>query len=311
MNARDLPLIVGAAAWAAGLLVVPAPLAGRILLLAPLVVVPRLISLLPRRDWVGRLTGWVPLAAALPLIVAFALPAGLVAAGLTVPSLAIALIGAAAAVRHSVSQFVPNFHATGMDDLGVDVALCFWAVGAGFVVVDRLGVDAGFAPAIVLLTATHFHFAGFGLLAIASVLAASRPWLRAGVGGLCVGIPVTAAGFVLVSNPINAVGALIVGTSGILVAGALLAGAVAGSLGWLGRAAGIALMIGMPMGILWSMAILTGSAFIDLDTMVRTHGALNATAVLLVVIAYSGTGERGVARSTPRHRVSPATAPRT
>ena len=42
----------------------------------------------------------------------------------------------------------------------------------------------------------------------------------------------------------------------------------------------------MPMGIAWSIAILTGLSFVDLDTMVRTHGALNATATLLAVVAY-------------------------
>ena len=57
-----------------------------------------------------------------------------------------------------------------------------------FALVDRLGVDTGFSPAIVLLTATHFHFAGFGLLGLASLLAGSRPWLRASLVGLMVGI---------------------------------------------------------------------------------------------------------------------------
>jgi hypothetical protein len=42
----------------------------------------------------------------------------------------------------------------------------------------------------------------------------------------------------------------------------------------------------MPMGIAWSRAILSGQTFLDLDTMIRTHGALNATAVLLGVSSY-------------------------
>jgi hypothetical protein len=48
----------------------------------------------------------------------------------------------------------------------------------------------------------------------------------------------------------------------------------------------LALLIGMPMGIAWSLAILTGQSFLDLETMVRTHGALNSLAVLLAVFAY-------------------------
>jgi hypothetical protein len=42
----------------------------------------------------------------------------------------------------------------------------------------------------------------------------------------------------------------------------------------------------MPMGIAWSIAILTGQTFLDLESMVRTHGVLNSTAVLLAVVAY-------------------------
>jgi hypothetical protein len=151
---------------------------------------------------------------------------------------------------------------------------------------DRFGFDTGFSPVIVLLTATHFHFAGFGLLALASLLGATRPWLRASVIGLMIGIPLTALGFVLVSNPINAVGALIVGSSGIGVGIALLGGRATVRADWLSRVAGLALLIGMPMGIAWSLAILTGQSFLDLDTMVRTHGALNSMAVLLAVASY-------------------------
>jgi hypothetical protein len=42
----------------------------------------------------------------------------------------------------------------------------------------------------------------------------------------------------------------------------------------------------MPMGIAWSVAILLGSTFLDLDTMIRTHGVLNASAMLLGVMSY-------------------------
>ncbi len=283
---RSLSLVIGFAAWVAAMLLVPAPLAARILLLAPLVIVPRLIPLLPPRAWIGSFVSWSVLVAALPLIVAFSLGQGPLAAAFAVPWLALAVTGVIGAIRHGLEQ-LPSILAPGrLADLGIDVALGFWAVGATFLVVDRLGIDTGFSPAIVLLTATHFHFAGFGLLAVASLLTASRPWLRVPVAGLCIGIPLTAVGFVLASDPIGALGALVVGSSGMAVAVALLTSSITGRPGWPTRLAGVALLIGMPMGIAWSLAILTGVSFIDLDTMVRTHGALNATAVLLAVVAY-------------------------
>lgn len=151
--------------------------------------------------------------------------------------------------------------------------------------VQRLGVETGLSPAIVLLTATHFHFAGFGLLGIASLIAVSRLWMSLSVVGLSVGIPLTALGFILASDQINAAGAMVVGVSGIGVAIGLLTTAGSERARWLARAAGVALLIGMPMGIAWSLAILFGQSFLDLDTMIRTHGVLNATAVLLAVVS--------------------------
>ena len=122
-----------------------------------------------------------------------------------------------------------------------------------------------------------------------SLLAAARPWLRAPVLGLITGIPLTAAGFVLASDAVNAVGALVVGSSGIGVAVALVSVGGSARSRWLARAAGVALLVGMPMGIAWSLAILFGQAFLDLDTMVRTHGVLNSLAVLLGVVSYRAT----------------------
>ena len=283
---RSLPLSAGLVTWFAGLVLVPAPLAARILLLAPLVVAPRLIPLLPLRSWIGDMGGWASFLSALPLVVAFSLTPGPLAAAFALPWLAFALIGTAAAVRHGLAHLPSILFPRHIPDLGIDVALGFWGVGATFALVDRLGIDTGFSPVIVLLTATHFHFAGLGLLALASLLADPRPWLRVSVLGLIVGIPLTALGFVLSSDPINVVGALVVGSSGIGVGIALLSGHVSVRADWLSRAAGLALLVGMPMGIAWSLAILTGQSFVDLETMVRTHGALNSMAVLLAVAAY-------------------------
>ncbi len=283
-------LLAGLVAWAAGLVLVPAPMAARILLLAALVIVPRLLALLPARRWIGRMAGWPALAAAVPLLAAFDATSGPLAAALALPWLALALTGALSAAIHGLGHLPAILRPGNWTELGVDVALAFWAVGAGFVVVDRLGLATGFSPAIVLLTATHFHFAGLGLLGLASLLARDRPWLRASVAGLAIGIPVTALGFVLVSDAVNAIGALVVGTAGIGVGLGLLTVSADGAARWASRLAGIAVLIGMPMGIAWSIAILSGQTFLDLDTMIRTHGALNATAVFLTVTTYRSEG---------------------
>lgn len=282
--------LVGLLIWAAALALLPAPLTARLLLLAPLVIVPRLLMLLPDRRWVARLAGWPALVAALPLLAAFALPSGTLAAAFVVPWLVFALGGALDAVLHGLARLPAILRPNRWADLGVDVALGFWAVGAVFTIIDRLGLETWFSPAIVLLTATHFHFAGFGLLGLASLLARSRPRLRASVAGLVMGIPLTALGFVLVSDAINAVGAVVVGLAGIGVGIGLLTVTTSATSRLAARAAGAALLVGMPMGIAWSLAILVGRTFLDLDTMIRTHGVLNATAVLLGVASYQSDG---------------------
>jgi hypothetical protein len=291
------PVLAGMVVWGVATVQLPAPLAARILLLAPLVVVPRLIQLLPPRRWVRALGGWPSLLAALPLVAAFSLPTGPVAAAFALPWLIVALVGAAAAIMHGLSQ-LPSLEPRHLPALGIDVALGFWGVAAVFAIIDRLGVDTGFSPVIVLLTATHFHFAGFGLLGLASLFAVSRPWLRASVLGLIFGIPITAAGFMLVSDPINAIGALVVGLAGIGVAIALLTGRARGAAGWASNVAGIALLVGMPMGMAWPLAIMTGQTFLDLDTMIRTHGVLNSIAVLIAVASYPASDD------SMRHRRS-------
>jgi hypothetical protein len=283
-------LVVGLIVSVGALAFLPAPLAARLLLLAPLVVVPRLLMLLPDRRWVGRLAGWPALLAALPLLIAYALPSGPIAAIFVVPWLVFAAAGAVAAVLHGLAHLPLILRPRQLADLGINVALGFWAVGAIFTLIDRLGAETGFSPAIVLLTATHFHFAGFGLLGLASLLARSRPWLRGSVAGLTVGIPLTALGFVVASDAINALGAVFVGLSGIGVGIGWLTVTTSAASRWPLRLAGAALLVGMPMGIAWSLATLFGETFLDLDTMIRTHGVLNATAVLLGVASSGSDG---------------------
>ncbi|MGH2407498.1 MAG: YndJ family transporter [Candidatus Limnocylindrales bacterium] len=285
--------VVGLVAWIIGLLTLPTPLAARMLLLAPLMIVPRLLAYVPRRP-LGpeRLAGWPALLAALPLVVAFAEPAGPLAAVLTVPWLGLSAFFALAALLHGLPRLPELVRPARAAELGIDTALGFLAIGAMFVFIDRLGLGLlGFSDALILLTAVHFHVAGFGLLILTSLLAANRRWLRAAVVGLVVGIPITAAGFVLGSSALNALGALVVGWSGIGVAVALLNGVdVPGWRRWFLRLAGAVFMIGMPMGIAYAGAIALGQHFLDLDTMVRTHGALNGVGVTVATLVYRNGG---------------------
>jgi hypothetical protein len=282
-------LVVGLALWGLGLVLSPAPLAARILLIAPLVVIPKLMAVLPPRPGLARVGAWVAIAAAAPLLIAISMPAGLGAATFALPWLAIAGFAAIAGLVDAIRRLA-GLRSTPLQpalaEFVLDAALGFWVIGAVFLVVDRLGVPTPYPPAIVLLTATHFHVAGMGLVALAGLLARSRPAVTIPAVGLVAGIPITALGFILPSAAIGAVGAVVVGASGIGVGLGFLAGAEESVARWARRVAGLALLVGMPLGIGWSVTILVGSPYLDLDTMIRTHGVLNATAVVLAAVTW-------------------------
>lgn len=282
MARRWWPTLVGGAIFLLELLLLSAPLIARVALVAPLVIVPRLLGMTGDHRMMARLAGWPVLLAAIPLVVAFGLPAGVAAASLSVPWLALCAAAVPLAAWHAI-PLLPRILDRGiLADLGADAACCFLAVGAVFLAADRLGIQPlGFSMTIILLTGTHFHVAAFGLLLLTAILARRRPWLNASVVGLVVGFPITAAGFVLSSDLIGAVGALVVGAAGIGTGLAWWSDGGYGLEAWIKRVAGVALLVGMILGIAWSWSVVFGIGFIGLDLMVRTHGALNAGAVLL------------------------------
>ncbi len=282
--------VTGLVLWAGCLLLLPAPLAARITLLAPLVVVPRLLLLVDGRGSVARLGGWPAIAAAVALAAAFGLPPGLPAGVAALPWLVLGVTAAGSAVVHGLRGLPGILDPRRPADLGIDVALGLLGAGSAFLFCDRLGFrPLDFDATTILLTGTHFHFAGFGLLVIASRLASRVPWLGPAVLGLVIGTPGTALGFVVRSDEIAAIGALVVAISGIAAAVALLTVAhrvvPAGPARWAHRLAGLALLVGMPLAIAWALGTVTGSTFLGIDTMIRTHGALNASAVVLAALA--------------------------
>jgi len=286
---QQMTWLVGAAAWVVALAAVPAPLSARISLGVPLVLVPLLMGA-GRPAWATPMRPLLVLIAALPLVIAFWLPVGTLAAVAALPWMALTAAGAAAAIWHGVPLIRHLFHPRNAELLGRHVALGFLAVGATFLVADRLGLrPLGFSPTIVLLTAAHFGFAGFGLLWLACDEARRRPGVRAAVAGIVLGMPVTALAFILASDQLNAIGALIVGAAGITVGIALVRRGIA-TRRLATAVAGAALVIGPAMGVAWSFSLLLKFSFIDLDAMVRTHGVLNAAGVL--VAGYAAWNDR-------------------
>jgi hypothetical protein len=167
------------------------------------------------------------------------------------------------------------------DGLGADAACAFLAVGATWALLSRLGLrPMGFEDRIVLLTAVHFHVAGFVLVLVGELLRrrAASGVVAAGLTALVTGIPTTALGFLgvegaaLVGAWLVAVGGIVIGT-GHLRAG--LRGPAAGLRGPLPAVAGVALLLSMPLAVVWATASWLGVALLSVPVMAATHGALN------------------------------------
>jgi len=303
---------VGAAVWA-GMAVLARMGIARVgaiellFLFAPLVIVPLGMELGRVIGGVGRLEELArrvqPLGAAMA-VVAIWLPPGRKAGATALAWLGACLLMAGGGVvrvvgalwgnaggglsasrspaTHSSVSHSPQTRAT-LITLGV--AQIDLAVGGAWLVASRLGMrPMGIQEPIGLLTAVHFHFAGFAAATIAAATLGLAE--RCGVYGwlktvvlVVVGMPyVVAAGFVI--SPALKMGAAVLFSAGV----AGLAIAVHGSgrraedgvARVLLQIAGTAVFAGMVLSAVYAIADFRGSDALTIPQMARTHGILNA-----------------------------------
>ncbi|WP_436912106.1 YndJ family protein [Halosimplex marinum] len=282
----DLSAVAGAGLW-----VVLAAAGGlsqveRALALAPLVVVPLGVGLAARGEFTGlsgRLLGaavaLLPVGAAL-VALSLVVDAGPVAAGLAAPwvfvTSLLALAGASRAVERGAVR--PPTAAL------VDAGLAYAPVAAVALVLSHLGITFWFDPTIVLLTAVHFHFAGFALPVLAGVtgrhLGGFEGAARIVAGVILVGPAIIAVGISF--SPLVegvAVGAFTVAVAGF---GLLTLVRAVPSLDPLPAAlvgvSALALPTSMALALGYGIAAFSGTNPLGLSIgrMVTLHGSLNA-----------------------------------
>ena len=154
----------------------------RLFLLAPLAIVPlgMRLQLLPRAIGAPQ-----PLCAAL-VVVSFFCHTGIAAGLLSVPWL---LLGAACGLMGLFR--LRRGGVRSVDELCMNAAIIYWPVGCLWLVISRLGMNPlEFSDDIVLLTAVHFHYAGFAALTILGMTGrfAGGVWYRATAWGAITGI---------------------------------------------------------------------------------------------------------------------------
>ena len=172
-----------------------------------------------------------------------------------------------------------------LGDLCQDLALVFLVVGSGWALLDRLSLRPfDFDPVIVLLTAIHFHYAGFVLPLVTGVLLQDEKGTLARVAGVgvLVGIPLVAIGITATQlkwgTPLEVMAAWVLGGAGLLVAHLLGRQALRGGptvrVLWL--IAGTSLGCGMVLAILYGSRPLLELSWLDIPMMRAIHGTANA-----------------------------------
>ncbi|MCA1964487.1 MAG: YndJ family protein [Prosthecobacter sp.] len=172
-------------------------------------------------------------------------------------------------------------------------ALCFLAagvfplVGGGWLLAYCAGwMPFGFDALIVLLTAAHFHHAGFTLPLIAGLQAEHRAcaWTRgccllvlAGVPWVATGITCTHFGLLRWVEPIG-VAVLVCGALGVAVE-QLRTALMAGMSSWLRAGfffSGLSLFIAMLLALAYGLRTLLPGLALPMPQMWAIHGSLNA-----------------------------------
>lgn len=262
-----------------------------LLVAAVLVLVPAGLDLVGRvdgRDMPQQLLTWLArlaLPAGILLALGFGLERGVLAGVLAIPwllwTMGAALLGGLLLWHSRLRPF---------DRLVRGAGLLYLAVGGVWAVADRLGMrPLGFDPLIVLMTAVHFHYAGFLLPLIAGLaIRKNRDGIAALTGGLViVAIPLTAAGITVTQlgwgGTLETTAALTMAAGGVLTGFLHLRLAVKpqyerpARVLWAATAA--ALLFSMTLAALYALRSVFPLAWLNLPFMWMLHGTANAVGV--------------------------------
>jgi YndJ-like protein len=295
----------GAVAWGFMLFVRTADareteLIQKLVLLGVLVVVPLGFLVLSRHDHtVGRtrlfrLLVRIQFLAALALAGSFLLPPGRRAAMLAVPWFGVTALAVVVGIQRL--RYPGSLTAAGV---AISAGLVYPIVGGWWLIVSRLGMQLfGFGDTIILLTAMHFHYAGFAaplLLGLAGLRLGTAPLpnylLHLAVGGLVAGTPLVAAG--ITYAPVLAfVGALMIAAALWLLAALVMVWVIPPLDRLLPQVllgvASLSSAFAMVLACLYAYSIVARTVILDIPMMAVTHGIANAVGFALCgLVAWS------------------------
>jgi hypothetical protein len=210
---------------------------------------------------------------ALPLVGAYLMDASWIAGCLAFPWLLFSII----LCFNSFSK-APNYCAK--------AAFLYLPIGAAWLFADRMAWQPlGFSSTIVLLTAAHFHYAGFILpMLTAEVLVFYKNKIKKLVRwSVILGIPLVAIG--ITTSQLDWPAPIEVAAVTIMAVAGWCFGLMHLSLGWRKRKelfgwlwmfCGLALMTGMTLAFLYGWRYYWPISFLSIPWMYAVHGTLNA-----------------------------------
>ena len=256
-------------------------------LLAPLIVVPLGLELSERlghddENQVGaNFPCWIHLPAALCVVASFWFPQGTGAAILALPWCSFGCFLGFCGLVRVVGGFKRLKSICGI------VSFVYLPIGCAWLVASRIGLSPlGFQEPIVLLTAVHFHFAGFAAPLLTAATAAklettsvpTQQLFKVVAAGVLVGPGMLAAGFVTGPH-LKLAGALLLVISEIglalffLLAMRKMRPLLAQALVALSAAS---VLLAMVFAGIWAVGEFPLQPFVHLSEMARFHGTANA-----------------------------------
>jgi hypothetical protein len=260
----------------------------RLLLLAILVLTPLALLVLAEPDRVGdhsilyRTVVWLHfpagVCAAISFFVADIRISALLAAAWLCLGLGASLVGLGRLLSRGIVR---------PEEACINAGLLYLPVGGGWLVLSRLGVNPlGFGDMIVLLTAVHFHFAGFLAPVIAGLTGRAiqadklnlRRFYQWACFGLVLGPALVAAGITL-SPLLEIVAVAVLATSVVSLAVCILMIVPSVPGRWAPAfllLSAFSIATGMVFAFAYGLGEFTGVPLVTISRMVQVHGWLNA-----------------------------------
>ncbi len=227
-----------------------------------------------RRQGLGYFASWC---SAILLAISLLLPTGTWAGLLAIPWMLFTYILAGIGLVHFF-RHVRSLN----EQLCYSAALVYVAVGGTWAMVSRSGMQVmDFEPTIVLLTAVHFHYAGFALplLSGLAIRTMTRHHLvRLMILLIIVGIPLVGVG--IAGDPlveIIAVGILTAGCVGLALVqlGIALRCSLEPARGLL-LVSSLSLLLGMLLAVIYGIGEYRGEQLLGIPLMIPLHGIANS-----------------------------------